>query len=318
MKINFNFAAIICKVYAKILFLLLPLFVAHLFSCSSEDNNTVVTEPVSVKVSFSGFDFSVVPDQNFATSRASAAEAQVTCIAFKVFDENNKEFYAERKTKGTNENFDQINCELPAGKYTFVAVAHKAKTPSNGAANIVSPDKAVINDIILYKSTYATTMSVDITRGEPKEVTMNFGKRITASFMLRITDPYPEEVDEVEIIIDPDQNVGTPNQYTFNPSTGFSFAKQSYTTNINKKNTPNNSFIDGPMISCFLTATEQVVNVKVNMKDSSGKLIRTRTFNAVTLKQNCTTKATGYFFTNSVSNGYTFDTTDDEELSYAF
>lgn len=302
----------------KFFFLLLPLFVAHLFSCSSEDNNTVVTEPVSVKVSFSGFDFSVVPDQNFATSRASAAEAQVTCIAFKVFDENNKEFYAERKTKGTNENFDQINCELPAGKYTFVAVAHKAKTPSNGAANIVSPDKAVINDIILYKSTYATTMSVDITRGEPKEVTMNFGKRITASFMLRITDPYPEEVDEVEIIIDPDQNVGTPNQYTFNPSTGFSFAKQSYTTNINKKNTPNNSFIDGPMISCFLTATEQVVNVKVNMKDSSGKLIRTRTFNAVTLKQNCTTKATGYFFTNSVSNGYTFDTTDDEELSYAF
>ena len=302
----------------KFFFLLLPLFVAHLFSCSSEDNNTVVTEPVSVKVSFSGFDFSVVPDQNFATSRASAAEAQVTCIAFKVFDENNKELYAENKTKGENENFDQINCELPAGKYTFVAVAHKAKTPSNGAADIVSPDKAVINDIILYKSTYATTMSVDITRGEPKDVTMNFGKRITASFMLRITDPYPEEVDEVEIIIDPDQNVGTPNQYTFNPSTGFSFAKQSYTTNINKKNTPNNSFIDGPMISCFLTATEQVVNVKVNMKDSSGKLIRTRTFNAVTLKQNCTTKATGYFFTNSVSNGYTFDTTDDEELSYAF
>ena len=302
----------------KFLILLLPLFVAHLFSCSSEDNNTVVTEPVSVKVSFSGFDFSVVPDQNFATSRASAAEAQVTCIAFKVFDENNKELYAENKTKGENENFDQINCELPAGKYTFVAVAHKAKTPRNGAANIVSPDKAVINDIILYKSTYATTMSVDITRGEPKEVTMNFGKRITASFMLRITDPYPEEVDEVEIIIDPDQNVGTPNQYTFNPSTGFSFAKQSYTTNIYKKNTPNNSFIDGPMISCFLTATEQVVNVKVNMKDSSGKLIRTRTFNAVTLKQNCTTKATGYFFTNSVSNGYTFDTTDDEELSYAF
>ena len=302
----------------KFFFLLLPLFVAHLFSCSSEDNNTVVTEPVSVKVSFSGFDFSVVPDQNFATSRASAAEAQVTCIAFKVFDENNKELYAENKTKGENENFDQINCELPAGKYTFVAVAHKAKTPSNGAANIVSPDKAVINDIILYKSTYATTMSVDITRGEPKEVTMNFGKRITASFSLYISDPYPEEVDEVEIIIDPDQNVGTPNQYTFNPSTGFSFAKQSYTTNINKKNTPNNSFIDGPMISCFLTATEQVVNVKVNMKDSSGKLIRTRTFNAVTLKQNCTTKATGYFFTNSVSNGYTFDTTDDEELSYAF
>lgn len=303
----------------KFFFLLLPLFVAHLFSCSSEDNNgSVVTEPVSVKVSFSGFDFSVVPDQNFATSRASATEAQVTSIAFKVFDENNKELYAENKTKGENENFDQINCELPAGKYTFVAVAHKAKTPSNGAADIVSPNKAVINDIILYKSTYATTMSVDITRGEPKDVTMNFGKRITASFWLYITDPYPEEVDEVEIIIDPNQNVDTPNQYAFNPFTGFSFAKQPYTTNFNKKNSSNNSFAIGPMISCLLTAEVQVVDIKVNMKDSSGKLIRTRTFNNVTLKQNCTTKATGYFFTNSVSNGYTFDTTDDEELSYAF
>lgn len=302
----------------KFFFLLLPLFVANLFSCSSEDSNIEQTEPVSVKVSFSGFDFSVVPDQNFATSRASAAEAQVTCIAFKVFDENNKELYAENKTKGENENFDQINCELPAGKYTFVAVAHKAKTPSNGAADIVSPNKAVINDIILYKSTYATTMSVDITRGEPKDVTMNFGKRITASFWLYITDPYPEEVDEVEIIIDPNQNVDTPNQYAFNPFTGFSFAKQPYTTNFNKKNSSNNSFAIGPMISCLLTAEVQVVDIKVNMKDSSGKLIRTRTFNNVTLKQNCTTKATGYFFTNSVSNGYTFDTTDDEELSYAF
>ncbi|MCF2564775.1 FimB/Mfa2 family fimbrial subunit, partial [Prevotella brevis] len=243
-----------------------------------------MTEPVSVKVSFSGFDFSVVPDQNFATSRASAAEAQVTCIAFKVFDENNKEFYAERKTKGENENFDQINCELPAGKYTFVAVAHKAKTPSNGAADIVSPDKAVINDIMLYKSTYATTMYVDITRGEPKDVTMDFGKRITASFWLYITDPYPEEVDEVEIIIDPNQNVDTPNQYAFNPFTGFSFAKQTYTTNFYKNNSPTNSFSSGPMISCLLTAEEQVVDIKVNMKDSSGKLIRTRTFNAVTLK----------------------------------
>lgn len=302
----------------KFFFLLLPLFVANLFSCSSEDSNIEQTEPVSVKVSFSGFDFSVVPDQNVATSRASAAEAQVTCIAFKVFDENNKELYAENKTKGENENFDQINCELPAGKYTFVAVAHKAKTPSNGAADIVSPNKAVINDIILYKSTYATTMSVDITRGEPKDVTMNFGKRITASFWLYITDPYPEEVDEVEIIIDPNQNVDTPNQYAFNPFTGFSFAKQPYTTNFNKKNSSNNSFAIGPMISCLLTAEVQVVDIKVNMKDSSGKLIRTRTFNNVTLKQNCTTKATGYFFTNSVSNGYTFDTTDDEELSYAF
>ena len=160
--------------------------------------------------------------------------------------------------------------------------------------------------------------AVDITRGEPKDVTMNFGKRITASFWLYITDPYPEEVDEVEIIIDPNQNVDTPNQYAFNPFTGFSFARQSYKTNFYKKNTPNNSFKIGLTISCFLTAKEQVVDVKVNMKDSSGKLIRTRTFNAVTLKQNCTTKATGYFFTNSVSNGYTFDTTDDEELSYAF
>ena len=303
----------------KHLLYLLPLFVAHLFSCSSEESNIEQTGPVSVKVSFSGFDFSVVPDQNFATSRASAVEAQVTCIAFKVFDENNKELYAENKTKGENENFDQIKCELPAGKYTFVAVAHKAKTPSNGATDIVSPDKAVINDIILYKSTYATTMSVDITRGEPKDVTMNFGKRITASFMLRTTDPYPEEVDEVEIIIDPDQNVGTPNQYTFNPFTGFSFAKQSYTTNFYKKNTPNNSFIgSNPMISCFLTAKEQVVDVKVNMKDSSGKLIRTRTFNKVKLKQSCVTEAKGYFFTNSVSNGYTFDTTDDNKISYPF
>ena len=59
---------------------------------------------------------------------------------------------------------------------------------------------------------------------EPKEVTMNFGKRITTTFWLYISDPYPEEVDEVEIIIDPNQNVGTSNQYAFNPSTGFSFS----------------------------------------------------------------------------------------------
>ena len=40
----------------KHLLYLLPLFVAHLFSCSSEDSNIEQTEPVSVKVSFSGFE----------------------------------------------------------------------------------------------------------------------------------------------------------------------------------------------------------------------------------------------------------------------
>ena len=88
--------------------------------------------------------------------------------------------------------------------------------------------------------------------------------------------------------------------------------------NFYKNNSPTNSFSSGPMISCLLTAEEQVVDIKVNMKDSSGKLIRTRTFNKVKLKQSCVTEAKGYFFTNSVSNGYTFDTTDDNKISYPF
>lgn len=68
----------------------------------------------------------------------------------------------------------------------------------------------------------------------------------------------------------------------------------------------------------LLTAEVQVVDIKVNMKDSSGKLIRTRTFNNVTLKQNCITTAKGYFFTNKVNNGYIFDTTDGDGISYPF
>lgn len=170
---------------------LLFLSLTALFSCSSDEDATTATElePTTVNVTFTGLDISITPDLKAnAPLRVSATESKVTRIAFKVLDATGKEVYSEDKKYGSDNDFDHVVCPLHVGKYTFVAVAHKAKNLDSPVATVTSADEALLTENYVPKLVFAKTMDVTVAGNTTQNVTMEFGKRITTSFNLKVTD----------------------------------------------------------------------------------------------------------------------------------
>lgn len=293
------------------------LFVIGILSaCSSESNSVDENVLVPVQVTFSGLDVSVVPDgSRGSVTRATASEAKVDRIALKIFDTSGKEIYSVVKDNPNEEGFDKVKCLLHVGDYKFVAVAHKAKTAESKAVVITSPTVASLGEANVPSSVYSKVMGVTVCGNTTQEVKIEFGKRITSSFELIVTDAYPNEIETVEIILNPSKDQAA-NPYAFNPSTGFVASVLTYNVAYNSKSLKNSSFTDYTLsASLFLTAKEQKMNVTINMKNVKGETRYTRTLNDVTFRPHTTTIAKGTFFSSQVSSSFTFDTTDDTSIN---
>lgn len=293
------------------------LFVIGILSaCSSESNSVDENGLVPVQVTFSGLDVSVVPDGSRGlTTRATVSGAKVDRIALKIFDTSGKEIYSVVKDNPNEEGFDKVKCLLHVGDYKFVAVAHKAKTAVSKAAVITSPTVATLGETNVPSSVYSKVMDVTVSGNTTQDVTIAFGKRITSSFELNVTDDYPDEIENVEIILNPSKDQAA-NPYAFNPSTGCAASALTYNASFNRKSFSVMSFTGKTLsISLFLTAEEQKIDVTINMKNSDGITLYTRTLNDVTFRQHTSTIAKGTFFSSQVSGSFTFDTTDDTSIN---
>lgn len=293
------------------------LFVIGILSaCSSESNSVDENGLVPVQVTFSGLDVSVVPDGSRGlTTRATVSGAKVDRIALKIFDTSGKEIYSVVKDNPNEEGFDKVKCLLHVGDYKFVAVAHKAKTAVSKAAVITSPTVATLGETNVPSSVYSKVMDVTVSGNTTQDVTIVFGKRITSSFELNVTDDYPDEIENVEIILNPSKDQAA-NPYAFNPSTGCAASALTYNASFNRKSFSVTSFTGKTLsISLFLTAEEQKIDVTINMKNSDGITLYTRTLNDVTFRQHTSTIAKGTFFSSQVSGSFTFDTTDDTSIN---
>ena len=294
------------------------LFVIGILSaCSSESNSVDENGLVPVQVTFSGLDVSVVPDGSRGlTTRATVSEAKVDRIALKIFDASGKkEIYSVVKDNPNEEGFGKVKCLLHIGTYKFVAVAHKAKTAESKAAVITSPTEATLGEANVPSCLYSKVTDVTVSGNTTQSVNIEFGKRITSSFELNVTDDYPDEIENVEIILNPSKDQAA-NPYAFNPSTGCAASALTYNASFNRKSFSVTSFTGKTLsISLFLTAEEQKMNVTINMKNSDGITLYTRTLNDVTFRQHTSTIAKGTFFSSQVSGSFTFDTTDDTSIN---
>lgn len=291
-------------------------FVGILSACSSESNSVDENALVPVQVTFSGLDVSVVPDGSRGlTTRATVSKAKVDRIAFTVFDANGKNVYSVVKENPIAEDFDKVKCLLHVGTYKFVAVAHKAKTAESKAAVITSPTVATLGETNVHSSVYSKVTDVTVIGNTTQSVSIDFGKRITSSFDLIVTDAYPNEIETVEIILNPSKNQAA-NPYAFDPSTGFAANALTYNVTYNRKSLSVTSFNKWTLsASLFLTAKEQKMDVTINMKNVKGETLYTRTLNDVTFHPHTTTIAKGTFFSSQVSSSFTFDTTDDTSIN---
>ena len=293
------------------------LFVIGILSaCSSESNSVDDNVLVPVQVTFSGLDVSVVPDgSRGSVTRATASEAKVDRIAFTVFNAKGEKVYSVIKENPNEEGFDKVKCLLHVGDYKFVAVAHKAKTTESKAAVITSYEKATLSERSIPSRVYSNVMDVTVSGNTTQSVNIEFGKRITSSFELNVTDDYPDEIENVEIILNPSKDQAA-NPYAFNPSTGRAASALTYNASFNRKSFSVESFTGKTLsISLFLTAEEQKIDVTINMKNSDGTILYTRTLKDVAFRQHSSTIAKGTFFSSQVSGSFTFDTTDDTSIN---
>lgn len=289
-----------------------------LVACSSEVASISDEEVASVpvEVTFTGFDVSVLPEApKKVRSRATADAANVSRIAFKVFEiPSGKEVFSTKKSKGTDgDDFNRVTCHLPIGGYTFVAVAHRAKTTESLAANIVSATEATISEKTLPKEVYATVLNnVLVDNNTTTEVAINFGKRVTSSFYLNITDAFPATVKKLEIVLNPSHDVAS-KPYTLNPTTGLSPEVQTYQAEVNRPDNGNFSF---PIrFQILLASAEQIMDVDINMKDEKGEVLYTRKLHDVSFKQHRVTEARGTFFSSDVTGSFDFDINDDDQYN---
>ena len=293
------------------------LFVIGILSaCSSESNSVDENVLIPVQVTFSGLDVSVVPDgSRGSVTRATASEAKVDRIAFTVFNAKDEKVYSVVNENPKADDFGKVKCLLHIGTYKFVAVAHKAKTAESKAAVITSPTVATLGETNIPSCVYSKVTNVTVSGNTTQSVNIEFGKRITSSFELNVTDDYPDEIENVEIILNPSKDQAA-NPYAFNPSTGCAASAFTYNASFNRKSFSVKSFTGKTLsISLFLTSDEQKMNVTINMKNSDGITLYTRTLNDVTFRQHTSTIAKGTFFSSQVSGSFTFDTTDDTSIN---
>lgn len=300
----------------KITKALLLLSLVALFSCSSDEDATTATElePTTVNVTFTGLDISITPDQKANSPlRASATQSGVTRIAFKVFDATGKEVYSEDKKYGSDNDFDHVVCPLHVGKYTFVAVAHKSKPLDSPVATVTSADESLLTESYVPKFVFAKTMDVTVAGNTTQNVTMEFGKRITTNFNLKVTDAYPDEVTKVRLTANSSKPKAT-SPFAFSPATGFAPSDLSYTNTIIRAE--NLSSFTGKDIGLnfFLTSDEQKMDIVIDMLNDANEVLYTRTLSDLTFHRHSTTRATGTFFTASVTTTFDFDTEDDTNI----
>lgn len=300
----------------KITKALLLLSLVALFSCSSDEDATTATElePTTVNVTFTGLDISITPDQKANSPlRVSATQSGVTRIAFKVFDATGKVVYSEAKNVGSDNDFDHVVCPLHVGKYTFVAVAHKSKLLDSPVATVTSADESLLTESYVPKFVFAKTMDVTVAGNTTQNVTMEFGKRITTSFNLKVKDAYPDEVTKVRLTANSSKPKAT-TPFAFSPATGFAPSDLSYTNTIIRAE--NLSSFTGKDIGLnfFLTSDEQKMDIVIDMLNDANEVLYTRTLSDLTFHRHSTTRATGTFFTASVTTTFDFDTEDDTNI----
>ncbi len=295
---------------------LLIFCVMTVFSCS-QDGESISPNPPSdvltdVSVTFSGFEIMVTPDsRDYSDTRATADEASVTRIALKIFDSQGETVFSTNRIKGVDDNFDAIDCQLPKGSYTFVAVAHRASSAESPNADIQSATSASISEKYLPKMLFSKVVSVTILGEATQSVAIDFGSRITSSLVVKPKDANLDNVKRVEIVVNPTGTAAT-DSHAFNPTTGFAASALSYTIKYKLSDFGLSSFA-GQMfnVQMLLTAESQNSDVVISMYDSSDALLHSCTVSAVPFKSHSTTTIEGYFFGTNVSNSFNFDLSEE-------
>lgn len=282
-------------------------------SCSNDTEEIMACEEkqmAEVNVTLSALDISIVPDAQLRASDKTASEASINRIAFAIFDAaDNSLVYSVTQTSGEL-GFGNIATKLPLGNYTFVAVAQTLVSNDASTTDIVSPTEVSLCSQGV-GVVYSATQSVSIADYNPQNVNIDMGRRKNAYFRVHVTDPTPDNVESIQIIVSPSQN--RPASYTINPSSGLALGNWRYERTYSKSELGITTLTD-KKFSCGVFLAEdgpQQIDVIVNMLDSEGNILYTTSGTGISIERAQVLEATGPLFSLSTQSSLSFDTFTD-------
>lgn len=256
-----------------------------------------------VTITIGGLDLTTAP-----LTRATATEAGVTRISLAVFTADGAEVTSVSQIASeVGNDFNRLSLQLPAGNYTFVAVAHDASADNIGCASIISPEVVTLPEKYI-PTLYSSVKEVTITNSNNQSVAIEMGKRINATLRIVSSDLVPEGVTRMAVDINLEgATLTTANLPQFNPATGFAIGDYRFARGL--------SVITGETIdvsmNLLLPEDSHSFPVAIHAQDASNQTISDydRSLESVPFQRAYVTNASGQFFRYVNSSSLTFDTT---------
>lgn len=272
--------------------------------CSTDDattNSPVTNFSEMQDVSLSFYDVSMRPiGEGMMQTRADDNSPAFTRLDVKLLSESGSYLYRQYYSKDDAENFGKLQIKVPVGDYQMVAIA--SKYTDEDSVGIASTSSVTFPSDKLTDMQQAV-VPVTVKAGATNNVSASL-KRTISKFVISCTDVIPEAAKNVRFKVS--GNCGI----TLNPSTGNAESEAVYQRTILAV-TPESTKRTGAKYAVYLllsNAEEQDIKIEVSVLDAANKVLVSKTFNHVGMKQGFITTYTGALFSDDTTLNFTFDT----------
>lgn len=275
-------------------------------SCSSDESVNTVDgaesfAPVTVSVEGFSVEQGDIPLTRATTALKDYEFAKFVTLAF--YRSDGSEAYKHTQVKNdtnTFTTFGEFSCNLPLGSYTMVVLCNAG----NNAITLSSPTSATYGENKVME-TFATTQTVNITSNNAVNLSATLN-RIISVVAVRSTDNRPNDVTQIRITY-------SGGDKSFNPTTGLAANNDGFECVLGFSKPAGSQTNIGSYL--FLATDEQNVDVLVEMLNSNGDVLYSRSAQNVPLKRNRITTLTGTLF-NNTSVSSSFQVNEDWDTGY--
>ena len=279
-------------------------------ACSNESVNEVINDTlVPVRVHVSGF---TISQEDFQTPRRAAqdvADYSGVKVVTLAFYSGSTEVYKHEQVRGAleeGETLGEFECSLPMGSYTMVVIARGQG--DGDVFTLTSPTEAAYTGDHS-RETFAYTQEVNITNTSAVDISATLN-RIIAKLQVYSTDNKTSNANSVRMTF-------AAGGKSFNPTSGLATSNTGFANTV-----PISAAVGSTSNSIsylFLKSDEQDINVTIDVLDSDGAVLFSKTVENVPFKRNRVTKLTGSLYTNdAVSGAFQLETAWLEDENVAF
>jgi hypothetical protein len=279
-------------------------------ACSNESVNEVINDTlVPVRVHVSGF---TISQEDFQTPRRAAqdvADYSGVKVVTLAFYSGSTEVYKHEQVRGAleeGETLGEFECSLPMGSYTMVVIARGQG--DGDVFTLTSPTEAAYTGDHS-RETFAYTQEVNITNTSAVDISATLN-RIIAKLQVYSTDNKTSNANSVRMTF-------AAGGKSFNPTSGLATSNTGFANTV-----PISAAVGSTSNSIsylFLKSDEQDINVTIDVLDTDGAVLFSKTVENVPFKRNRVTKLTGAMYTNdAVSGAFQLETAWLEDENVAF